>query len=40
MDFLARHAGNGVMVIPTHFRSPSAGTIERDGEAYRFRYRE
>ena len=37
MDFLARHAGSGVMVIPTHFPSPSAGTVERDGETYRFR---
>jgi glyoxylase-like metal-dependent hydrolase (beta-lactamase superfamily II) len=38
MDFLARHAGSGVIVIPTHFPSPSAGTIERDGGAYRFQY--
>lgn len=38
VDFLERHAGTGTMVIPTHFPSPSAGTIERDGKAYRFRY--
>jgi len=37
MDFLARYAGTGIMVVPSHFPSPSAGTIERDGRAFRFR---
>lgn len=36
MDFLTRYAGTGIMVVPTHFPSPSAGTIERDGQAFRF----
>jgi len=40
MDFLARHAGTGILVVPTHFPSPSAGTIEREGGAFRFRYLE
>lgn len=38
MEFLARHADSGVVIIPTHFPSPSAGTIARDGGTYRFRY--
>lgn len=38
MAFLARHADSGVLVLPTHFPSPSAGTIARDGGTYRFRY--
>lgn len=37
IEFLHRHAGTGIMVVPTHFPSPSAGTIERDGQAFRFR---
>jgi glyoxylase-like metal-dependent hydrolase (beta-lactamase superfamily II) len=36
IEFLHRHAGTGIMVVPTHFPSPSAGTIERDGQAFRF----
>jgi glyoxylase-like metal-dependent hydrolase (beta-lactamase superfamily II) len=36
IEFLHRHAGTGIMVVPTHFPSPSAGTIERDGQTFRF----
>jgi glyoxylase-like metal-dependent hydrolase (beta-lactamase superfamily II) len=38
IDFLRKHAGTGRLVFPTHFPSPTGGTIERDGEAYRFVY--
>ena len=36
--FLEQFAGTGVLVLPAHFLSPTAGTIERDGKAYRFDY--
>jgi glyoxylase-like metal-dependent hydrolase (beta-lactamase superfamily II) len=35
-DFLARYADRPVLVIGTHFASPTAGKIVRDGGAYRF----
>jgi glyoxylase-like metal-dependent hydrolase (beta-lactamase superfamily II) len=35
-DFLTANAGSGRLVFPTHFPSPTGGTIERDGKAYRF----
>jgi len=35
-QFLDRHAGHAVLVLGTHFASPSAGRIERDGAAYRY----
>ena len=35
-DFLARYADRPVLVIGTHFATPSAGRIVRDGDAYRF----
>lgn len=35
-DFLARHADRPTLVIGTHFATPTAGRIVRDGHAYRF----
>jgi glyoxylase-like metal-dependent hydrolase (beta-lactamase superfamily II) len=35
-DFLARYADRPVLVIGTHFASPTAGRIVRDGGTYRF----
>jgi glyoxylase-like metal-dependent hydrolase (beta-lactamase superfamily II) len=35
-DFLDRHADTDVLVIGTHFATPTAGHIVRDGDAYRF----
>jgi len=37
-NFLTRHAGSGRIIFPAHFRSPTGGTIERDGAAFRFVY--
>ncbi len=36
LDFLRRYEGREVMVIGTHFADPTAGWIQRDGEAWRF----
>lgn len=35
-DFLARCADEGTRVFGTHFATPTAGRIVRDGDAYRF----
>ena len=35
-EFLARYADRPVLVIGTHFATPTAGKIVRDGGAYRF----
>jgi glyoxylase-like metal-dependent hydrolase (beta-lactamase superfamily II) len=35
-EFLARYADRPVLVIGTHFATPTAGKIVRDGSAYRF----
>jgi glyoxylase-like metal-dependent hydrolase (beta-lactamase superfamily II) len=35
-DFLARHADAPTLVIGTHFATPTAGRIMRDGDRYRF----
>jgi glyoxylase-like metal-dependent hydrolase (beta-lactamase superfamily II) len=35
-EFLDRHAGTSTLVFGTHFASPSAGHIVRDGAAWRF----
>jgi glyoxylase-like metal-dependent hydrolase (beta-lactamase superfamily II) len=35
-DFLERHAGRPVLVLGTHFATPTAGRIVRDGDAFRF----
>ena len=35
-DFLARYADGPTLVIGTHFASPTAGRIVRDGDAFRF----
>ena len=33
--FLARHAGTPTLVLGTHFATPTAGRIVRDGDSYR-----
>ena len=38
MNFLRDNANSGRLVFPTHFASPTACLIERDDQAYRFRY--
>lgn len=38
LALLAEWADSGILVVPAHFPSPSAGYVERDGAAYRFRY--
>jgi glyoxylase-like metal-dependent hydrolase (beta-lactamase superfamily II) len=35
-DFLARYADRPVLIVGTHFATPTAGKIVRDGGAYRF----
>ena len=35
-DFLARYADRPTLVIGTHFATPTAGRIVRDGDSYRF----
>jgi glyoxylase-like metal-dependent hydrolase (beta-lactamase superfamily II) len=35
-DFLARYADRPVLIIGTHFATPTAGKIVKDGAAYRF----
>lgn len=35
-DFLARYADRPVLIIGTHFATPTAGKIVRDGATYRF----
>lgn len=35
-DFLARYSDEPVLVIGTHFATPTAGNIVSDGEVYRF----
>ena len=37
--FFNDHANTGRLVFPAHFPSPTGGTIERDGHAYRFAFR-
>ena len=34
--FFNEHAGSGRLVFPAHFPSPTGGTIERDGNGFRF----
>lgn len=36
LEFLNRHAGRPVLVLGTHFATPTAGRIVRDGAAFRF----
>lgn len=38
MATLARFADSDAVIFPAHFRSTSAGQIQRDGEAFRFRF--
>jgi glyoxylase-like metal-dependent hydrolase (beta-lactamase superfamily II) len=37
-QFLERAAGTDLIVGPAHFPNPTFGTVERAGDAYRFRY--
>jgi len=37
-DFLARYADRPVLVIGTHFATPTAGHVRRDGDVYRLDY--
>jgi glyoxylase-like metal-dependent hydrolase (beta-lactamase superfamily II) len=36
LEFLSRCADGGTLVIGTHFPSPTAGRVVRDGDAFRF----
>ena len=36
--FLARYEGTPVRIMPAHFPTPTAGTIARAGDAWRFRF--
>jgi glyoxylase-like metal-dependent hydrolase (beta-lactamase superfamily II) len=36
MEFLVRHADRPVLVLGTHFATPTAGRIVRDGTVFRF----
>ena len=36
--FLARYEGTPVLIMPAHFPTPTAGTILRVGDAWRFRF--
>lgn len=38
--FFEEHADSGTAILPAHLPTPTAGFIERAGEAYRFRYDE
>ena len=38
LNFLRQNANSGRLVFPTHFASPTGCFIERDGQAYWFRY--
>jgi glyoxylase-like metal-dependent hydrolase (beta-lactamase superfamily II) len=33
---IEKHAGTGTLVLPQHFATPTCGTIERAGSAFRF----
>ena len=33
---IEKHAGTGTLVLPQHFATPTCGTIERAGDAFRF----
>ena len=35
---IEKHAGTGNLVLPQHFATPSCGTIERAGDAFRFNF--
>jgi glyoxylase-like metal-dependent hydrolase (beta-lactamase superfamily II) len=36
--FLARYEGTPTTILPAHFPTPTAGTIARHGDAWRFRF--
>jgi glyoxylase-like metal-dependent hydrolase (beta-lactamase superfamily II) len=40
IGFMNACSGSDILVMPTHFPSPSAGYFERDGDRFRFRYEE
>jgi glyoxylase-like metal-dependent hydrolase (beta-lactamase superfamily II) len=37
-DFIERHAGSNVLIMPAHFPTPVAGLIERRGDRFRFKF--
>ncbi len=37
-EFLQRYEGTPVLILPAHFPTPTAGTIERREGAWRFRF--
>jgi hypothetical protein len=37
-EFLQRYEGTPVLILPAHFPTPTAGTIERRESAWRFRF--
>jgi hypothetical protein len=36
--FLQRYEESPITILPAHFPTPTAGTIRRDGDAWRFRF--
>ena len=34
--FFEQHADTGRLIFPTHFPTPTGGTLARDGQGYRF----
>ncbi len=39
-EFLARYEGTPVRIMPAHFPTPTAGTVVRAGDAWRFRFQD
>jgi glyoxylase-like metal-dependent hydrolase (beta-lactamase superfamily II) len=39
-EFLARYEGTPVLIMPAHFPTPTAGTVVRAGDAWRFRFQD
>lgn len=35
-EFMDRHAGSGVRIVPAHFNAPAGGTLARAGDGYGF----
>ena len=38
VEFFKKHADSGRLIFPTHFPTPTGGTIARDGEGYDFMF--
>ncbi len=39
-QFLDTYSNTGILVLPAHFPSPTAGYVEKDGDSFRFLYAE